>query len=281
MTTDDPTPCGDASRSSSANETEHAARRQAVQDALYRIAEAASAVEDLPAFYATVHGIVGGLMDAENFYIALYDDRAPARSTSPTTWTRSTRTSRTRRLWEPMGVGRGRRHDGVRPAHRQTGCSSTRPPTATSSRAARSRRSASSARATGSGRRSSPRAETLGVIVVQTYDADQLHTEDDRDLLAFVGQHIGSALSRARAIEETRQRNAELALVNEIGLALGQPAGVRRDHRARRRTTARLVRCPVDVHRHVRRRDGARSRSRTRSTRASACRPRPSGLARA
>ena len=59
------------------------------------------------------------------------------------------------------------------------------------------------------------------MIVVQSYDADHLHSEDDRDLLAFVGQHIGSALSRVRAIEETRQRNAELALVNEIGLALG------------------------------------------------------------
>ncbi len=60
----------------------------------------------------------------------------------------------------------------------------------------------------------------LGVIVVQSYTNDQVHTEADRDLLAFVGQHIGSALSRARAIEETRQRNSELALVNEIGQAL-------------------------------------------------------------
>ena len=33
--------------------------------------------------------------------------------------------------------------------------------------------------------------------------------------------HIASALTRARAIEETRQRNAELTLVNEIGQALG------------------------------------------------------------
>ena len=55
-----------------AREAEHA-RTEAVQDALYRIADAASSVEDLPAFYATVHGIVGGLMDAENLYIALYD----------------------------------------------------------------------------------------------------------------------------------------------------------------------------------------------------------------
>ncbi|MDQ5814739.1 MAG: response regulator, partial [Actinomycetota bacterium] len=40
-------------------------------------------------------------------------------------------------------------------------------------------------------------------------------------LLSFVAQHVGAALSRARAIEETRQRNAELAIINSIqqGLA--------------------------------------------------------------
>ena len=61
---------------------------------------------------------------------------------------------------------------------------------------------------------------TLGVLVVQGYSASETYTETDRDLLAFVGQHVGIALSRVRAIEETRQRNAELAIINEIGDAL-------------------------------------------------------------
>ncbi|HEY8169965.1 MAG TPA: hypothetical protein VIH24_02555, partial [Candidatus Limnocylindria bacterium] len=46
-----------------------------LQSALYRIAETASAAEDMPAFYAAIHEIVGELMDTDNFYIALYDDR--------------------------------------------------------------------------------------------------------------------------------------------------------------------------------------------------------------
>ena len=50
------------------------ARAIAVQAALYRIAEAASAADDMPAFYRTIHEIVGELMYAENLYIALYDD---------------------------------------------------------------------------------------------------------------------------------------------------------------------------------------------------------------
>ncbi len=49
-------------------------RAEQMQDALYRIAETASAAQDMQEFYAAIHGIVGGLMYASNFYIALYDD---------------------------------------------------------------------------------------------------------------------------------------------------------------------------------------------------------------
>jgi PAS domain S-box-containing protein len=55
---------------------------------------------------------------------------------------------------------------------------------------------------------------------VQSYTRDVQYSEEDKELLAFVGQHIGVALSRARAIEETRQRNAELALINGVQEAL-------------------------------------------------------------
>src|SRR5262249_8031154 len=45
-----------------------------VQDALYRIAELASAAHDMQEFYRAVHEVVGELLDARNLYIALYDD---------------------------------------------------------------------------------------------------------------------------------------------------------------------------------------------------------------
>ena len=60
-----------------AREAEHE-RSELVQAALYRIAEAASAASDLQAFYREVHATVATLMYAENFYIALYDDRRKA-----------------------------------------------------------------------------------------------------------------------------------------------------------------------------------------------------------
>ena len=46
---------------------------EALQSALYRIARITSSAGDLQDFYAAIHRIVGELMYAKNFYIALYD----------------------------------------------------------------------------------------------------------------------------------------------------------------------------------------------------------------
>ena len=51
------------------------ARAAKVQDALYRIAELASAAQDMPEFYRAIHEVVGELMPAKNFFIALYDEQ--------------------------------------------------------------------------------------------------------------------------------------------------------------------------------------------------------------
>lgn len=44
-----------------------------LQTALYRIAATTSSAEDLQQVFAAIHGIVGELMHAKNFYLALYD----------------------------------------------------------------------------------------------------------------------------------------------------------------------------------------------------------------
>ncbi len=190
-----------------------------VQDALYRIAEAASAVEDLPEFYATVHRIVAGLMYADNAYIALYDDQRQA--INYPYYVDSVDTDLPDpNLWESMGVGQA---TGMTAYALRLGKPLLVDQTAYDDLVARGE--IKTLGALGLGWLGAPLVadgRTLGVIVVQTYTADERYTEADRDLLAFVGQHIGTALSRVRAIEETRQRNAELALVNEIGLALGK-----------------------------------------------------------
>ena len=50
-------------------------RAAKVQDALYRIAELASAAQDMQEFYRAIHEVVGELMPAKNFFIALYDEQ--------------------------------------------------------------------------------------------------------------------------------------------------------------------------------------------------------------
>ena len=77
-------------------------------------------------------------------------------------------------------------------------------------------------RSAGSASRSATTDRTVGAIVVQSYREDVVYTEEDKELLTFVANHIGAALSRARAIEETRQRNAELALINDVQRGLAE-----------------------------------------------------------
>jgi len=200
-------------------ESEHERAGQ-VQDALYRIAAAASEAQDLGTFYATVHGIVAGLMYADNAFIALYDDQR--RAINFAYYVDSVDLDLPDPgAWEPLGVGNAR---GMTAYVLRTGRPQLINATVYQELEARGDIELVGARGDGNwlGAPLVAEGRTLGVIAVQTYTNDQLYTDADKELLAFVGQHIGSALSRVRAIEETRQRNAELALVNEIGQALAR-----------------------------------------------------------
>src|SRR5262245_50858638 len=196
------------------------ARAARAQDALYRIAEAASAASDLPSFYATIHAIVGELMYAENFYIALYDaerdslnypynvDTVDPEIVDPNAW---------------FHMGTTRLGRGTTAYVLRTG----RPVRMTLALFRELERAGEVERVGTVGEQGGwigaplvADGRTLGAIVCQSYVAEHTYDDADLELLAFVGQHIGSALSRARAIEETRERNAELTLINEIGEAL-------------------------------------------------------------
>jgi GAF domain-containing protein/CheY-like chemotaxis protein len=173
----------------------------------------------MDAFYTEIHHIVGELMYADNFYIALYDDRyglvnypfyrdeVDLDVPNPT-------------VWEPIGTGQAAGFTGY---VLRTG----KP--ALFDRAAQDQMVEAgevvSIGVTAVDWVAAPlRSEdrTLGVVVTQSYREDRAHGPEDLDLLTFVAQHIATALTRARAIEETRQRNQELALVNEIGAAVSQ-----------------------------------------------------------
>jgi PAS domain S-box-containing protein len=190
-----------------------------VQAALYRIAELAGAAKDMQEFYAAVHSIVGELMYAENFFIALYDGERQLINWPYYLDLLDTDVPDPNK-WDAFGEGDAR---GSTAYVLRTG----EPQLLTWSRTQALIEQGeieligvSTEDASWLGVPLHSEGETVGVLVVQSYTAEHQYDERDRDLLAFVGQHVGAALSRARAIEETRQRNAELALINSVQSAL-------------------------------------------------------------
>ena len=188
-----------------------------VQGALYRIAELASAAEDMQEFYGAVHAVVGELMYANNFFIALYDedryliswpyweDEVDVDWPDVNAWvdfgSRQARgsTAYVLRTGEPHWLPRERQEELIAQGEIELWGEMSEDWLGVP--------------LTSEGR-------TVGALVVQSYTKDFTYSEQDKELLAFVGQHVGAALSRARALEETRQRVAELATVNSVGQAL-------------------------------------------------------------
>jgi signal transduction histidine kinase/CheY-like chemotaxis protein len=186
---------------------------------LYRVAETAATAQDLPAFYRAVHAIVGELMDATNFFIALYDDERQ-RICWPYYVDEMPDDIPDPDVWEPFGEGFGR---GVTAYLLRLGEPLLlRPGDFERLDAAGEVELVGALTDEGDwlGVPLTAAGRAIGVLVVQSYTARVRYSEGDRDLLAFVGQHIGAALERVRAVEETRQRTVELETVNRVVQAL-------------------------------------------------------------
>ena len=192
-----------------------------VQSAFFRIAELASAAQDMQEFYAAVHEIVGELMEARSMFIALYDEERkliswpyyadevdPESRPDPNQWFEFGRgdargvTAYILRTGKPLHLTAARLAELVEQDEVELLGKAAEDWLGVPLRAADER--------------------PVGVLAVASYAAGFQYTEQDQELLAFVGQHVGAALSRARAIEETRQRNAELALINSVQSALAR-----------------------------------------------------------
>ena len=195
-----------------------------VNAALYRIADTSAGSGDLQAFYASIHAIVADLMYAENFYIALYDpdrelinfpyfrDAVDPDIPDPV-------------VWEPFGIGNG---GGLTAFVLRTGRVQHVPADRQAELVAAGE--ASSVGSDGTDWLGAPLqadGQTLGVLAVQTYRPDEWYSEADVELLAFVGQHVATALARKRAIEEnarlfdeTHRRAAELEIIGRVSDAM-------------------------------------------------------------
>src|SRR5499427_8085546 len=59
-------------------------------------------------------------------------------------------------------------------------------------------------------------AKATGVISLQNIDRENAFAESDQQLLTTLAGSLSVALENARLVHETRQRNAELALINSV-----------------------------------------------------------------
>ena len=172
-------------------------RAEALSSALYRIAEKTGATQDLQEFYAALHAIVGELMYAGNFYIALYDPNSQLLTfpyfvdeVHPSPQPRKLSLGRTEYVlrtgesllctWELFAemVARGELAASERDPLDWLGA-----PLKVGD-------------------------HTFGVVAVQSYSPQARLQEADKQILTFVSQHLAIAIERKRNEEALRQSEA-------------------------------------------------------------------------
>ena len=194
-------------------------RAERLQRALFRISELSVTAGSLERFYADVHEVVGELLYARNFYIALLSQDGE-QIEFPYSVDERDPTLKTRKLAKGMT---------------EYVISSGQPLLADSARIAELE-AEGSVRSHGTmahcwlGVPLSPDGAVAGVIAVQSYTADIAFSARDQELLTFVAHHIGSGLARKRAQEHLKAVHAELEF--RVDARTEELAGANRELRA-------------------------------------------------
>jgi len=203
-------------RTALANSVEQLGRSERLQRALYAIADQASAAgADLTPMFNVLHAIVGSLMYAENFYIALYDAKQDSVQFPYYADTVDSEPPRPDDVFSMPGIEHGPTwyvlHDG-KPLM--------------GSPESMSRHVDGPFHMVGAvckdwlGVPLLHGIEVVGCVVVQSYDDIHHYHEHDKTLLTYVAQHIQTALERRLAHVELERR------VEERTVALSEANGV-------------------------------------------------------
>ncbi len=193
-------------------------RRERVQAATYAISQAVVAGGDLATMYAGLHRIVGGLISAKNFYVALLspdgallsfpyfaDEAAPAPAPRPPGAGLTEYVLRTAQPLRTAGDGRDSLEHGGR-TYRTTGKLS----------------------AVWLGAPLLLDGRGIGVIAVQDYHNPDAYTDSDLQLLAFVADQTAAAVQRHQAetaLAQAEQRYRSIFENAVEGLYVTSPEG--------------------------------------------------------
>ena len=184
-------------------------KTEAIQSAIYRISEAANSAKDLPELYGQIHRVVGGLMPATNFYIALVDDK---RETLEFPYF----VDEEEGAPPPQKLGRGLTEYVLRTGRavlaspevfdrliRDGEVVLVGPPSVD-----------------WVGAPLTSQGKTIGVIVVQSYAEGVRFSEEDRNVLNFVAEQIANAIDRKRTQERLLERE-RLATMGQLASFIG------------------------------------------------------------
>jgi signal transduction histidine kinase len=175
-------------------------RGEKLQRALFRIAELTGSTDGLTEFYAAIHAIVGELLYAENFFIALLSEDGTE-------------------LRFPYGVD----EQGDVFVSRKLGSGMTEYVLRHGQPLRASPEESAALIASGEVHRIGPMSacwlgvplisheRTVGALVVQSYTPGVVYSRADQDLLTFVCLHIANALERKHAQDSVRSANVELS----------------------------------------------------------------------
>jgi PAS domain S-box-containing protein len=179
-------------------------RAERIQTATYRIAAAVSTTDNLYDLYRAIHEIVGELMPAQNFYIAVLDDQSGLLS-FPYFVDEHDRTP------APRAAGKGLTEYVIR----------TGEPLLASPEVFREMVEGGLVEALGApsldwlGVPLSTSGQTRGALVVQSYSEGVRFRKEHYDILAFVSTQIAMAIERKRSEEAVRESEALLQTVFE------------------------------------------------------------------
>jgi len=177
-------------------------RAERFQAATFRIAEASAATGSLQELFKRIHAIVGGLMEAANFYIALH---GPVHDVLSFPYF----VDEADEPFPPKPLGRGLTEYVLR-----TGL-----PLLASRDVFEELVASGDVERIGSdsvdwlGVPLRGRERTIGVLAVQSYSGTVRYTEEDRDLLVFVSSLIAQAIERRRSDEALRESELKLRAI--------------------------------------------------------------------
>ncbi len=192
--------------------TEELHKSNRIQSALYQISDAAGASRDMQDFYGHVHHIIGELMYARNMFIALYDEATGLLSFPYFIDEAELTTPPPAPLSEFHGLTAYIIRTGNMIKHGREQINRLISSGEVVEEGAENQ--------DGIGAPLKIEGNTLGAIFVQSYTEGIGYTDQDDEILAYVAQHIATALSRIRALEAERQRAAELAMINSVSEAM-------------------------------------------------------------